>query len=66
LLRHLEQVGFRGAPRALGIDEGESEILTFIPGSVVHPRVLDTDGQPAPLSALLRVLRTLGGGRTHV
>ncbi|MDQ6674574.1 MAG: phosphotransferase [Chloroflexota bacterium] len=41
LLRHLEQVGFHGAPRALGIDEQAREILSFIPGEVVHPRVLD-------------------------
>jgi hypothetical protein len=31
LLRHLERVGFRGAPRALGIDERGREILTFVP-----------------------------------
>jgi hypothetical protein len=30
LLRHLEEVGFDGAPRVLGIDEQGREILTFI------------------------------------
>ncbi len=34
LLRHLEQVGFDGAPRVLGIDEQGREILTFIEGYV--------------------------------
>lgn len=32
LLRHLESVGFDGAPRVLGIDDQGREILTFIPG----------------------------------
>jgi Ser/Thr protein kinase RdoA (MazF antagonist) len=44
VLHHLERVGFRGAPRALGIDEQGREILTFIPGRVVSPRVLDEAG----------------------
>ena len=30
LLRHLEQVGFRGAPQALGIDEQAREILSSL------------------------------------
>jgi Phosphotransferase enzyme family len=34
LLRHLEDVGFDGAPRLLGLDEEGREILTFIEGSV--------------------------------
>jgi Ser/Thr protein kinase RdoA (MazF antagonist) len=33
LLRHFERVGFDGAPRVLGIDEGE-EVLSFVPGEV--------------------------------
>jgi Ser/Thr protein kinase RdoA (MazF antagonist) len=32
LLRHLERVGFDGAPRLLGVDERDREILSFIPG----------------------------------
>jgi hypothetical protein len=31
LLRHLQQVGFEGAPRPLGL-ERDVEILTFVPG----------------------------------
>ena len=34
LLRHLERVGFAGAPRFLGIDEMGREILTYIEGDV--------------------------------
>lgn len=52
LLHHLERVGFRGAPRALGIDGQGREILTFIPGAVVHPRLLDD-------AALVRVARLI-------
>ena len=34
LLRHLESVGFTGAPRCLGLDDQGREILTFIEGDV--------------------------------
>src|SRR5229473_2583470 len=53
LLRHLEQLGFGGAPRALGIDAREREILTYIPGRVVHPNVLD-DSELARVARLIR------------
>jgi hypothetical protein len=36
LLRHLEAVGFEGAPRVLGIDDEGREILTYIEGDVPH------------------------------
>lgn len=35
LLRHLEEVGFEGAPRVLGIDEQGREVLSYIPGHAV-------------------------------
>jgi len=35
LLRHLEHVGFDGAPRVLGIDEQGREVLSYIPGQAV-------------------------------
>lgn len=35
LLRHLEQRGFDGAPRALGLDAQGREMLTFVPGLTV-------------------------------
>lgn len=34
LLRHLEQVGFDGSPRVLGLDEEGREILTYLHGEV--------------------------------
>ena len=34
LLRHLEEVGFEGAPRVLGIDAKNREILTYLAGEV--------------------------------
>lgn len=37
LLRHLEAVGFEGAPRVFGVDEEGQEILEFIPGVVPWP-----------------------------
>ncbi|SDK33248.1 phosphotransferase [Nonomuraea jiangxiensis] len=39
LLRHLEEAGFEGAPRLLGIDAAGREVLTFVPGEVAgRPR----------------------------
>lgn len=35
LLRHLETVGFDGAPRALGYDEQGREVVTFVEGDVL-------------------------------
>ncbi|WP_300007431.1 phosphotransferase [Pseudonocardia sp.] len=35
LLRHLEDVGFDGAPRVLGIDDDGREILSYVPGQAV-------------------------------
>jgi hypothetical protein len=32
LLEHLEQVGFDGAPRHLGVDDRGREVLSFVPG----------------------------------
>jgi aminoglycoside phosphotransferase (APT) family kinase protein len=36
LLQHLERQGFDGAPRALGFDEQDREVLTFIEGDVAR------------------------------
>ncbi|MEU4547468.1 phosphotransferase [Nonomuraea dietziae] len=35
LLQHLEAAGFDGAPRALGFDDQDREVLSFLPGDVV-------------------------------
>jgi hypothetical protein len=37
LLDHLERVGFDGAPRFLGIDERDREILSYVPGTAAIP-----------------------------
>jgi hypothetical protein len=37
LLRHLESVGFDGAPRLLGVDDRGREVLSYIPGQAVIP-----------------------------
>jgi hypothetical protein len=36
LLRHLEEKGFEGAPRALGFDELGRETVTYVPGTAGH------------------------------
>lgn len=38
VLRHLEAVGFEGAPRVLGFDEQGREVLTFLPGETIGER----------------------------
>jgi hypothetical protein len=35
LLRHLEDVGFDGAPRVLGVDAEGREVLSYVPGEAV-------------------------------
>jgi hypothetical protein len=44
VLRHLEAVGFMGAPRVLGVDEAGREVLSFIEGEV-H---VAAPGEPEP------------------
>jgi Phosphotransferase enzyme family len=39
LLAHLDEVGFDGAPRLLGIDDQGREVLSFIPGDAVTPPI---------------------------
>ncbi|MBA9004037.1 phosphotransferase [Thermomonospora cellulosilytica] len=58
LLRHLELVGFAGAPRFLGIDEQGREVLTYLEG--------EAPGRPLPEyaatdDALVGVARLLRG-----
>jgi len=57
LLRHLERVGFDGAPRLLGIDERGREVLSYIPGQAVispYPHWALTDEALASVAVLLR------------
>jgi Ser/Thr protein kinase RdoA (MazF antagonist) len=56
-LRHLEAVGFDGAPRVIGIDGLDREILTFVEGEVATrplPAYAVTDQALVDLAGLLR------------
>ncbi|MBP2898877.1 aminoglycoside phosphotransferase family protein [Escherichia coli] len=60
LLRHLEKQGFVGAPKFLGTDESEREILTFIPGEVPgndYPNLQPYMWSDESLVGLARLLR---------
>ena len=54
LLRHLEAVGFAGAPRAIGFDERGREILSFVEGSAALAPIPRGDDVLAALGGLLR------------
>jgi hypothetical protein len=61
VLRHLEQVGFEGAPRALGVDDQGRERLTFLPGRTAGdtppwPEWLASDDALGQVGAWLRRL----------
>jgi Ser/Thr protein kinase RdoA (MazF antagonist) len=59
LLEHLWSVGFRGAPRPLGIDEKGREVLSFAPGDVPWPfhfGLLEPRDQLANVGRLVREL----------
>lgn len=57
LLRHLDAVGFTGAPRVVGdgFDNDGRETLTFIPGEFVHPHAWSDEGITA-VGTLLRAM----------
>ena len=57
LLNHLENVGFDGAPRVLGIDDSGREVLTYLM-SDARSRIDAPKGDEA-LVALGRLLRDL-------
>src|SRR4028119_1795944 len=64
LLRHLERVGFDGAPRVLGIDAQGREVLTYLPGHVprnARPEVA-TDRALSELGRALRRAHAAGAG----
>jgi Phosphotransferase enzyme family len=67
LLRHLHAVGFRGAPRPLGIDDRGREVLTFTPGVVPWPShfdVLEPADRLARVGRLIRDLHDAAAGFT--
>jgi Phosphotransferase enzyme family len=59
LLRHLDRVGFGGAPRAHGLDERGREVLDFIPGEagrIPMEPYMRTDAVLADVGRMLRAL----------
>ena len=64
LLRHLERVGFNGAPRVLDIDAQGREVLTYIPGNVPRGASPDiaTDRALLEVGLLLRRYREAVSG----
>jgi Phosphotransferase enzyme family len=57
LLRHLEAVGFRGAPRHLGTDEQGRDVLSWVEGDVPVPPYPDWALTDAALESLGRLMR---------
>ncbi|WP_035850365.1 phosphotransferase [Cryptosporangium arvum] len=53
LLRHLEQVGFRGAPRPLGRDERNRQVLEYVPGETGDPAGTYSPSELRPIGAFL-------------
>nr|WSY57377.1 aminoglycoside phosphotransferase family protein [Streptomyces sp. NBC_00886] len=64
LLGHLEQRGFTGAPRHLGLDEVGRDTFSYLPGRVPAKFQRWTDAQVAAAGALVRALHdaTRGSG----
>lgn len=56
LLRYLEQVGFEGAPRLLGIDDQNREVLSYLPGETVIPPYPSWSMTDAALESVARLL----------
>jgi Phosphotransferase enzyme family len=57
LLDHLRAVGFRGAPRAHGLDDQGREVLDFVPGTVPYDErfgLLDPDDRLHRVGRLIR------------
>ena len=57
LLRHLADAGFAGAPRFLGMDEQDREILSYVPGTAITPPYPEwalTDEALVSVAVLLR------------
>src|SRR5262245_42072127 len=59
LLRHLHEVGFRGAPRPLGLDEQGREVLTYAAGNVPWPDRFDLLAPEDQVARVGRLIRDL-------
>jgi hypothetical protein len=68
LLRHLEALGFEGAPRVLGLDEQGRENLTFIEGDVVWPHrveLLEPEDVLREIGAVVRAFHDAAASFDH-
>jgi hypothetical protein len=59
LLLHLHEVGFRGAPRPLGMDEQGREVLSYASGTVPWPDRFDLLAPEDRLARVGRLIRDL-------
>jgi len=69
LLDHLHGHGFDACPRVIGTDDQGRELLTYLPGEVVHPPVpsdLLTDDVLIEAARMLRALHDASTGLTHL
>ncbi|GAA4210541.1 phosphotransferase [Actinocatenispora rupis] len=57
LLDHLYEVGFRGAPRAYGLDRQGREVLEYLPGEMAWPERFDRLDPDDALAAVFRLIR---------
>lgn len=57
LLQYLERVGFEGAPRFLGVDAQDREVLSFIPGTALTPPYPDWSMTDEALRSVADLLR---------
>ncbi|TDD58281.1 aminoglycoside phosphotransferase [Kribbella antibiotica] len=58
VLRHLEDVGFTGAPRFLDVDDQGREVLTYVPGETVTPPYPEWSMTDAALDSVAVLLRS--------
>jgi hypothetical protein len=57
LLEHLEREGFDGAPRFLGVDERQREVLSFMPGEAALEPLADWAFSDEALVSVAQLLR---------
>lgn len=57
LLGHLHAVGYRGAPRPLGLDAQGREVLEYLPGEMAWPEHFDRLDPYEALAAVARLIR---------
>src|SRR5437867_830536 len=57
LLRHLESVGFKGAPTLLGVDSQGREVLSYLPGETVTAPYPDWSMTDEALDSVAQLLR---------